>query len=253
MRLAITKEVSGEIARCELTHLQRRTIDPDVARRQHAEYRALLTELGCTVVHLPADEHADSVFVEDVALVLDELAVLTRPGVASRRDERPAVEALLRRFREIVAIEPPAALDGGDVMVVGKRVWVGTGGRSNEAAVEQLRGALGPLGYRVLEVRAEGCLHLKSAATPAGDEHVVLNPEWIAPEAFPGMRIIETDRAEPFAANVLTVGETVIVAAAHPRTRRRLEAEGLSCRSVDASELAKAEGALTCSSLLFDV
>jgi dimethylargininase len=252
-RVALTREVSAAIARCELTHLARAPIDLAAARAQHTAYERALADAGYRVERLPAsDELPDAVFIEDIAVVVDELAIITNPGAASRRAEIPLVADALRHYRTLVAIEPPGTLDGGDVLRVGKRVFVGVSGRTNRAGVAQLRAALAPHGYRVDEVTVSGCLHLKSAATAAADDVVVVNPAWIPAGAFAEFERIDIDPHEPMAANVVRLADRLIVAAAFPRTLERLAARGYRVVPVDASEVAKAEGAVTCCSVLVD-
>ena len=251
--IAITRPVPGAIDRCQLTHLERSAIDLTRARAQHAAYEAALAALGCEIGHIPAADHLpDSVFVEDAAIVLDEIAVMTRPGAASRLDEVDGVAIALLPHRDLRWLGSPATLDGGDVLLLGRTLYVGAGGRSNLEGIDQLADAVGPFGYDVRAVQARGCLHLKSAATALAPNLALVNPEWIAPDSFGAIDVVEIDPAEPFAANVLRVGGTVLCAAAFPRTRARIEAAGIATRTVDVSELAKAEGALTCCSLLFN-
>jgi dimethylargininase len=251
MTVAITRRVSAAITRCELTHLQREPIDAALAARQHEAYERCLTELGCRVVSLPSEpELPDSVFVEDTAIVMDELAVVTRPGAVSRRAETPTVARVLAEYRPIAAIEAPGTLDGGDALHLGRRLLVGLSGRSNREAIEQLRTLLSPHGYVVEALPVTGCLHLKSAVTQVTPDTVLFNSAWVDPVAFEGLRHIEVDPAEPYAANALLVGDTVIYPAAFPRTATRLERAGIRLVSVDVSELAKAEGAVTCCSLI---
>ena len=250
---AITREVSPAIGQCELTCIERRSIDVDLAREQHAQYRRLLTELGCTVIHLRAEPTLpDSVFVEDGAVVLDELAVLTRPGAESRRGEVASLRAALTPYRPLVELTPPAILDGGDVLRIDRTIWVGLSTRTNRAGIEQLQQLVKPHDYEVKTVEVGGALHLKSAVTVVADNTILLNPEWIDP-VFDGYRAIAVDPSEPSAANVLRVGETTVVSSSYPRTAAQLDAHGIQCRSVASSELAKAEGALTCCSLLFNL
>ena len=249
--IAITRKVSPAIARCELTHLAREPIDLALAERQHAAYEASLRALGCRVASLPAEpDFPDSVFVEDAAVVVDELAVITRPGAPSRRGETESVAAALAPHRPVVAIEPPATLDGGDVLRLGRRVLVGRSSRSNAEGVAQLRALLAPHGYTVEGIAVSGCLHLKSAVTEVAPGAVLLNPAWVDPAIFAGTRLIEVDPGEPFAANALLVGGTAIYPSAFPRTAARLERVGVRLARVDVSELAKAEGAVTCCSLI---
>jgi dimethylargininase len=254
--VAITREVSTAFAECELTHLTREPIDVALARRQHAAYEALLAELGCEVEHLPEEPALpDSVFVEDAAVVVDELAVIARPGAESRRGETASVAAALARHRPLAHIEPPATLDGGDVLRMGCRVYVGLSSRTNEAGVEQLAALLAPFGYAVEGVPLDGCLHLKSAVTEVGEGTVVLNPRWIDRAMFDRYEQIDVAPDEPSAANVLRVtapvgSDTVVLPAASPRTAERLAARGLQVRTVEVTEVAKAEGGVTCCSIL---
>jgi dimethylargininase len=252
-KMALTREVSASIARCELTHLARTPIDLDAARAQHAAYERALADAGYRVERLPAsDDLPDSVFIEDIAVVVDELAVITNPGAAARRREIPAVADALRRYRTLVAIEAPGTLDGGDVLIVGRRVFVGISSRTNRDGVAQLRTALAPHGYTIDEVTVSGCLHLKSAVTAAADNVIVVNPAWIPRNAFAGFERIDIDPREPMAANVVRLADRLVAAAAFPRTAERLAARGHRVVTVDASELAKAEGAVTCCSVLID-
>ncbi len=156
----------------------------------------------------------------------------------------------LAAYRPLAAIEPPGTLDGGDVLRLGRRVFVGLSGRTNTAGFEQLRRLLAPHDYEVEPVRTSGCLHLKSAVTQVTADGVLLNPAWLEPGAFAGLERIEVDPAEPAAANALLVGGTVIYPTAFPRTAARLERAGVRLERVDASELAKAEGGVTCCSLI---
>jgi dimethylargininase len=250
---AITRAVSRSIDRCELTHLARTPIDPVLVRQQHDRYERSLSDAGCAVRRLPADESMpDAVFVEDVAIVFDEVAVIARPGAESRRGETPAVVDALENLRPIARIADPATLDGGDVLVVGRDVFVGRSRRTNHAGIDQLRQILMPWKYSVRAMDVTRCLHLKSAVTCVGDGLVLINPEWVRSDAFAGLGCISVDPSEPSAANALRIGNRLIYPEAFTRTRRLLERHGLYVRAVDVSELAKAEGGVTCCSLVFN-
>ena len=252
MLVAITRAVSARMGACELTHLERRPIDVDLARAQHRAYEETLARLGCRVESLPAlDDLPDSVFVEDAAIVLDEVAVITRPGAESRRPETDAIAPVLAGYRPLVFIEPPGTIDGGDVLRLGRRLFVGRSDRSNELGIAQLRILLAPFGYAVTAIPVEGCLHLKSAVTEAAPGKVLVNPAWVDPAAFSPAAVIEIDPAEPAAANGLLVGPRLIYPSSFPGTLRRLEAAFIDVVPVDVSELQKAEGAVTCCSLVF--
>lgn len=251
MNIAITREISPAINGCELTHLARRPIDLELARAQHAAYERCLQALGCEVRRLPAVvDLPDCVFVEDCAVVLDEVAIVARPGAASRRGETAAVEEALAPLRTLARIDSPATLDGGDVLRVGRTLFAGVSSRTNGPGIEQLRALAGPFGYSIVAVEVRGCLHLKSAVTEVAPGVLLVNRDWIPAETFRAFDCIDVDPREPLAANALRVGGTVVYAAAFPRTRDRLDAQGIGVRTVDVSELAKAEGAVTCCSLI---
>lgn len=250
--VAVTRAVSPMLAACELTHLLRVPIDVEKAAVQHKAYERALADLGCSVHQLPAGSNMpDSVFIEDTAVVLDEIAIITRPGAESRRTETAAVEEWLKHQRLLGRIEAPGTLDGGDVLVAGRSVFVGSSGRTNPEGIEQLRRLVEHFGYSLEGVAVRGCLHLKSAVTVASDTALVVNRSWVPAGAFRGFELIDVDSHEQGAANVLRVGNRLVCAAAFPRTRERLEQRGFSVTAVDMSEIAKAEGAVTCCSLIF--
>ncbi len=251
--IALTRAVSPSLARCELTELDRTPIDLERACSQHDEYRAALKSLGCDMRSLPTSPALpDSVFIEDTAVVVDEIAIMTRPGAASRRPEVDAVAAAMREHRELVRIAPPGTLDGGDVLRIGRRVWVGVSRRTNRDGFEQFRSRLEPFGYDVRELRVDRCLHLKSAVTGLTEDRVLVNPSWVDVTAFAGYDVLEVHPQEPHAANALHVGGAIVYSSHAPRTLEILAAAGLHVIEIDASELAKAEGGVTCCSLLFE-
>jgi dimethylargininase len=241
------------MSRCELTFRQREPIDFGRAVEQHRAYVAALEAQGVAVELLPAAvDLPDAVFVEDTAVVLDECAVVTRPGIESRREETAGIAAALGAHRPLVTIEPPGTLEGGDVLRVGRTLFAGETLRTNAEGIRQLAEAVGSHGYVVVTVRLSGCLHLKSAATYAGRETVVVNPEWVDVDLFARWQCVPVAVEEPHGANVLLVGDVVHVAGSAPRTRRKLDALGFQTVAVDTSEFEKAEAALTCMSLLFE-
>ena len=217
MLIALTRAVPASLERCELTHLSRTPIDIRRAEAQHAAYEDALREAGCSVVRLrPEPGLPDSVFVEDTAVVLDEVAVVTRPGAASRRSEATSTADELRAWRRVVAIEEPGTLDGGDVLVAGKTVFVGVGARSNAEGVRQLGDQLAPFGYQVRGVEVSGCLHLKSAATLVSPSSVLVNPALVDPKVFEPLEPVMVAPEEPAAANALLIGSQVIYSPAYP-------------------------------------
>lgn len=248
---AIIREVSPSLARCELTHLAREPIDVNRARAQHEAYAAALEACGCELIRLAEEpDLPDSVFVEDTALVTDEVAVLLRPGADSRQPEVESVAAALAPLRPLARISAPARIDGGDVLRLGERVLVGLSSRSDRAGVDQLARVLAPFGLRAEGVAMGECLHLKTGVTEVAPGLVLLNPAWVDPASLGDVEVVEVDPTEPFAANALRLGSKVIYPEAFPRTAARLRALGIELVTVDVSELAKAEGAVTCCSLI---
>lgn len=249
--IALTREVPASIVECQLTHVGRQPIDVLRARVQHAEYEEALRILGCEVVRLPAEQELpDSVFVEDAAIVLDELAVLMRPGAMSRRAEVASVAEVLSRYRPLSTITPPDTIDGGDVLRLRGTLWVGLSSRTNAPGARQLGDAVSPFGYEVRVAEVRGALHLKSAVTQVGANLLLVNPDWIDPTTFDGWEVMLVDPTEPFAANAVMVNGALIHSTQFPRTQERLQARGIRVIGVDASELSKAEGGVTCCSLL---
>jgi dimethylargininase len=252
MLTAITRAVSPAIANCELTFVPRQPIDLEIARAQHLAYEQLLEKLGARVVSLPAEpDLPDSMFVEDPAIVLDELAVIFPLGTESRRPEAASLAQAISKFRKLEHITLPGTLEGGDVLRIGRKLFVGLTKRSNGEGLRQLAAILVPYRYEVIAVPVTGCLHLKSAVTCLGRDTLLANRAWFDPAPFSGYHWIDVDPAEPHAANALALGGTVISPASFPRTRARIEACGFHVTPLDISELQKAESGLTCSSLIF--
>jgi dimethylargininase len=253
MLIAITRQVSASLASCELTWLSRESIDIGKARAEHAAYENCLRDLGAQVISLPALEaHPDAVFVEDPAIVLDGVAVITTMGAASRRGERESLAEALAPFRSLIYLREPATLEGGDVMRVGRKLYAGLSARTNQAGVKQLRAELKPYGYEVEGVELRGCLHLKSGACCVDEDSVLLNRAWVDASRFGEYRLIDVAPNEPGAANVLRVGETLVMPNAFPETAATLRREGFSVVEIEMTELMKAESGVTCSSLIFD-
>src|SRR3954470_5531712 len=227
MIVALTREPARALDACELTYREREPIDAEAAARQHRAYCDALRACGAQVLTLPpVDELPDSVFVEDTAIVLDEIAVLTRPGVESRRGEVGLIEADVARLRPVVRVLPPATLEGGDVMRVGRTLYVGLSPRTNEEGAEALRRFAAPHGYEVVTVDLRGCLHLKTGCSALDDATILANPEWVDASAFGDYEVVAVDAAEPWAANVLRIADSVCVSAAFPRTAEMLRARG---------------------------
>ena len=253
MLRAILREVSPSIADCELEFLDRQPIDIALAIEQHGQYQRCLQELGVNVEILPAEpEFPDGVFVEDPAIVLDVVAVITRMGAASRRGEGDSLARALGKYRDLLHIVEPGTLEGGDVMRIGKTLYVGYSRRTNIAGIHQLAAMLHPLGYFVVPVEVRGCLHLKTACCYIGDHTVLANRAWLDPDALCSIRILDVPSDEARGANALRIGATVLMPSAFPRTCDLLESSGFRVRGVENSELLKAEAGVTCTSLIFE-
>jgi dimethylargininase len=236
--------------RCELTYLDRQEINLDLAVGQHAAYVLRLRDAGLTVYEMPADARLpDSVFVEDAAVVVDEVALITRMGAESRRGEAHAMADALGRFRPLVRMTAPATLDGGDVFQVDRTLFAGLSHRTNEAGIAQLRDAVAPWGYEVRTVEVRGCLHLKSGACWVGGDTLLVNREWVDATAFDGYDLVDVE--EPSAADVLKLGNFVLMPAGFPKTQAMLEHAGFAVQTIDVSELQKAEAGVTCMSVIF--
>jgi dimethylargininase len=252
MLTAITRAVSPAIVNCELSFIARKPIDLAIAQEQHHAYEKLLGKLGVRIISLPAEpDLPDSMFVEDPAIVLDELAVILPLGTETRRREAPSLAQALAKFRKLEYVSLPGSLEGGDVLAIGRKIFVGLTRRSNAEGIRQLAAILAPHNYEVIAVPVTGCLHLKSAVTHLGRNTLLANRAWFGTTPLAGQEWIDVDPAEPHAANALALADTIIFPASFPRTRARIEARGFHVTPVDISELQKAESGLTCSSLLF--
>jgi dimethylargininase len=251
MWTALTRGVSPAIGACELEYVSREPIDAEKAARQHREYEECLASLGVRVISLPVEpDLPDSVFVEDPAVVLDEIAVIARMGAESRRRESESLAAALAEFRPIERLREPATLEGGDVLRVDRTLYVGISRRTNREGAVQLAELLDEFGYRVVPVQIRECLHLKSACSYLGDHLVLANRKCIDAAAFRDFEIIDVAKEEPAAANVLKSGQTLVMPSSFPRTREVLK--DFDVRTVDVSELQKAEAGVTCTSIVFE-
>lgn len=251
MTIAIARKISPRFNECEITHIERSPIDLGIARAQHREYVNALASLGCQVIELPEEpDLPDSVFVEDTAFVLPEAAIITRPGADSRKKETESIIRALSPHRPLLHVTDPATVDGGDVLVLGKDIYIGASTRSNTEAVRQIRELLEKHGYAVTSVEMRDCLHLKTAVTKVDEGVLLINPDWVDTSHFKDFAWIEVDPSEPLAGNCLPINGAILFPASFPKTQNRLEQRGYKLVTVDVSELAKAEGAVTCCSLI---
>ncbi len=233
--------------------MDREPICHETAAQQHSSYVAAMKELGVTILELdPLHDHPDAVFVEDIIVVVDEIAVLTRPGAESRRGEVESILDVIAAHRPIARIESPGTLEGGDVIQAERTIYVGLSTRTNQAGFEQIKSILEPHGYRVEGVAVPGALHLKTAATYLGDGVVLANPDWLDVTQFHGLDVVEVHPDEPFAGNAIRINGVLLFPEQFPHTAGRLEARGFRLVRVPSTELAKAEGSLTCKSVIFN-
>lgn len=245
----LVRPPSPRLADGELTHLDRAPVDAALAREQWERYVAVFRERGWSVTELAAaDEHPDGVFVEDVVVVFDDLAVITRPGAASRRGElttaRPVVDGL---GLDVATIEAPASLDGGDVLKIGRTAYVGRSSRTNDAGIDALRDLLTPRGWQVVAVPVTRVLHLKSAVTALPDGTVVGHPP-LVDDASGFERFLPVPEPEGNAVVVLD-DRTVLMSASAPRSAEVFRGRGLEVLTTPVTELEKLEGCVTCLSV----
>lgn len=255
MPIAFTRAVSPKLSQCELTHLDRVPIDAARAVAQHDAYEAALRRAGFETIRLPdLPDHPDGTFVEDTALVLDGHAVVLRPGAASRASESQSTAVGLANHFVLHWLSD-GHVDGGDVLQIGKTLYVGLSTRSNATGVSALRDVVSSFGFDVVQARSDACLHLKSAVTLAGPDGsgipvLLYNPACIDPTQFPGVEPLAVDPTEEHAANVVRAGNHVVIPTGNPRTVEQLHRRGFELIEIDVSELQKAEAGVTCMSLL---
>ena len=248
--IAITREPSPQMSACELTFVHRAPIDFGLARQQHAAYCDCLQTLGVEVTRLPTDELLpDCCFVEDMAIVFDEVALVGRPHL-SRLAEQPRIAEELAKHRPLKSFSPAAKIEGGDVLVIGDTVLVGRSSRTNLVGIHQLEQFVKPMGLAVRAVDVTGCLHLKTACTAIDEQTLLINPNWIAADSLSGFQLIEVPAAEPFAANTVPIAGSLLAARSAPDTASLLRSRGRDVITLDISEFQKAEAGLSCLSLL---
>lgn len=219
---------------------------------QHAAYVETLGKLGLEVLEMAAlDDYPDAHFVEDAAVVVPEVAVITIPGAPPRRGEQDSLEAVLRRYRETVRIEPPGTVDGGDVLVIGRQMFIGISGRTNGDGARQLGGLLGGHGYRWTAVPVQDGLHLKSEVNALDADTLLATERFAGLDAFTGFRRIVVDEHDAYAANSLSINGRVLVPKGFPNVYAALTDAGYDTVELDTSEMRKMDGGLTCLSLRF--
>lgn len=251
MSVVLTRQPAASIPTFEVTFVERQLPDVLLAAQQHAGYCEHLRSLGYQVTVLDAvPELPDSIFVEDTAVLFPELAVLTRPGASSRQPEVALIAETVATLKPVVQLTAPATLEGGDVLRIGRKVFVGQTTRTNTEGICQLTEHLAPHGYQVIPVPVHGCLHLKTGVTALDDTTLLVNTAWLDTAPFAGFKVIAVEEGEPWAANVLCLGDHIVMNAASPKTLRTVLALGFTASAVDISEFMKMEAGLTCMSLI---
>lgn len=250
-KFAIVRGVPDSYSRCERPPSLCDPIDVHLARKQHRAYCEALARLGLEVIDIPPDEtFPDCCFVEDAAVIAGPTAIITRMGAASRRGEEVRVREVLETRMTVREVRPPATVDGGDVLVIGRNIYVGVGGRTNEAAVQEVAALVDP-GYRVLAMPFEGVLHLKSACTYVGGGYMLIRPGHFDPGVLGEYGFIEVTEEEAYAANCLSVNGSVLISSGYPQVKRAIQAKGFETLELEMSEFRKGQGSLTCLSKVF--
>lgn len=253
MLSALTRGVSSSLSDCKLTFMEREKVNVAVAAQQHEAYKQSLQKMGVRVTPLPLmPEAPDAVFIQDTAVVVDEVAIMATMGAACRSGEVESVTAALSVHRPLRYLSPPATVEGGDVVRIGRTLYVGASCRTNREGIRQLSDILEPYDYQVRPVEVTGCLHLSTGCSYLGRDLLLVNPAWVDTGAFRHCKLLEVPDTEPWAANTIAIDDVVLVPSAFERTRALIEAHGFQVITTDISELQKAEGALTCMSLLFN-
>lgn len=249
--IAFTRPPSAALSRCELTFLARQPIDVLLAAHQHRAYEAALQKAGARIERLPdVVDLPDATFVEDTAVVLDEVAIIASMATPSRRPEIETVVPALGAHRTVKRLSPPAFLDGGDVLRVGRELFLGVSTRTNHEAVRAVAGMVREHGYTVTPVEVTGCLHLKTCCSPLSDRAVLIDSRRIPNEPFRHLSCVEVPEGDADAANVLVIDRVAVMPSGFPRTAALLLQHGFAVHPVDLSEFQKAEAGATCLSLI---
>jgi dimethylargininase len=249
---ALVRPVPTTFAQALIRSKDRR-LDATVAVEQHQTYQQQLSKAGYTLLEVPTDDRCpDCVFVEDTAVIIGSVALITRPGARSRRPETGPVAVALQSHMPTVAVTEPGTVDGGDVFISGNTVYVGRSQRTNGEGIEQLRRISIAQGFEVVTVGVYDTLHLKSAVVPVSGDTVVVTPNSVEEEELDGLHVIFEDETERFRFSALPLRDgRLLVTENSPRTAAKLESAGYDVVAIDISELQAADGGLTCLSILF--
>ena len=251
--IALTHQPSPNMQACERTFVPHLPIDFSLVVQQHAAYCQALAGCGALVRTLHLNSALpDCTFIEDTAVVLDEVAILCSMGTPSRQAEPAGIEPVLREYRPVEWILPPAKLEGGDVLRVGRRLLVGHSSRTNATGIAALATIAERYGYHVNSIPVHGSLHLKTACTALPDGRLLVNSAWLDITPLADFDLIPILAAEPWGANICLAGGAVLLPAAHTQTAEIVSRLGFAVQPVEISEFSKAEGGVTCLSLIFE-
>lgn len=248
---AIVRDIPNSYQQCVVGFHDKPQINVDLAKQQHQAYCKTLEQLGLKIIRIPADNTLpDCCFTEDTAIVFGDTAIITSPGTASRVAETVEMEKTLTPLKKIFYISPPGTIDGGDVLKIDKKVYIGISARTNEHAIKQVAAIINPKGFEVIGVKIRNILHLKSAVTYVGNGCVLLAEGYVDESAFSEYDKIIVPKEEGYCANCLVVNGKVLLPKGFPKTKSLVEAKGFSVIELEMTEIEKAEGALTCLSVI---
>lgn len=249
---AIVRNVPNSYQQCVTSFHDTPLINVDIAKQQHQQYCKTLSQLGLKLIRIDADDALpDCCFTEDPAIVFGDLAIITYPGTPTRVAETVEMEKTLLQLKKIYHITPPATLEGGDVLKIGKNIFIGNSKRTNEEGIKQVAAIIEPKGYKVTPVKIWNTLHLKSVCTYLGNNCIILSEGYLDDEIFYAFDKIIVPKEEGYCANILEINGKVLIPKGFPKTKSLIEYKGFSVIELEMSEIEKAEGALTCLSIIF--
>jgi dimethylargininase len=250
VRYGVVRPVPDSYDRCVRTGVEK--IDVSLAKRQHAEYCKVLKRLRLELMWVEGDHTLpDSCFVEDTAVIFGEKTVICNMSTRSRTREAVEVAKVLEKLKQTFYIKPPATIDGGDVLKIEARVFVGLSARTNLHAIHQLRKVLENSNLEIVPVKVHNVLHLKSACTYLGNDYVILSKGCFDTQVLRDYKKIVVPRGEEYAADCLAINGTILMAEGYPATKKLVEKEGFCVKELEISEFRKGEGALTCLSIIW--
>lgn len=250
--IAIVRDVPDSFQKCLTSFHTKVQIDVALAKHQHQQYCNTLSSLGLKLIRIEADDTLpDCCFTEDTAIVVDDFAVITIPGAPGRILETIEIEKILSPLKTIVHITNPGTIDGGDVLKIGKKIFIGNSARTNVEGISQVDTIVKPLGYEVIPVKIQDTLHLKSVCTYLGGGCILLAEGYLDDKIFSEYDKVVVPKEEEYCANCLVVKGNVLIPKGFPKTKGLIEMKGYRVVELDMSEIEKAEGALTCLSVIF--